>query len=467
MNKYTSSLQWLLSLAVVMLWTNHTQAQQSLSLPEALQIGVANYETVKSKKALKQAAADEYQESKMLYLPDMTISAQQYYGTANALHGPQYGFGEGITSTGMPQMDQNWDAAFSSLYLTNFNWNVYAFGTRRNSVKLAKYKMKLAEANLDQEVFEHQVKIASAYLNLTAIVEIIKVQQENVYRAEELLSSVKALIQNGVRPHVELSTAQAELAGANIALLKAQDKKSEILKEVTLLLGVEYREFVPGDSLASQMPLFRLTDSAISPQHPALVTQNKLIDISNVQNKLVTSAALPKLNFVASAAGRASGFEYNYAQDNSNLSHNYANSVGIQRGNYLLGVNLSWNITSLVKSRSQSSARHNITQSLDEQRNLTSRNLSESFRQATEKLNLARAQYTQVLKQTDASLQAYNQYHSLYKNGLVVIDDVVQAQYNLARAESDRAVIQVNIWQAFLMQVASKGDIDELVAQLR
>lgn len=461
------SLVWLAFLTMVLFSFQNTMAQQTLSLSEAIELGVSNYETIKSKELLAMASRKEVSSSKTLYMPDFTLSAQQFYGTANSLHGPQYGFGEGITSMGAPQSAQNWDAAFSSLYLANFNWNIYSFGARRGSVKLTKNRAELADAELEQEIFQHQIKIASAYLNLLAIREIVKVQTVNVERSKVLLTTVESLTSSGIRPDVELSTAEAELAGANIALFKAREKESVMLKELIVLLGTEYQNFVLDESLLLRLPQQNQSAMDISNTHPTMRTKDLLVEISKTQSRVLSAEALPKLNIVGAIAGRGSGFEYNYAQDNTQLSRAYGDGVGINRVNYLLGLNLSWSITGFARNRYKNSSQKYLTNSLRVQRNLAYRELSESLRQANEKIDFTLNQYSEVQKQTAAAAKSYVQYESLYKNGLTTIDDLVQSMYNLVRAESDRAVIQINVWQAYLMQKASSGDIEVFINQIK
>lgn len=451
---------------VLLMFSSKTMAQQPLSLHEALEIGVNNYEIIKSKEQAVEAAKKEYQSSRTLYLPEIMLSAQQYYGTANLLHGPQYGFGESITSMGAPQEAQNWDAAFSSLYGLNLNWNVFSFGARKNRVVVSQKQTDLAVASWEQELFEHQIKIASHYLNLIAIEEIIAVQEQNVERSEVLVSTVKSVVESGIRPSVELATAQAELAAAHIALLKAQDRKSFMLKELIVSMGVDYQNYTIDKSLITRAPISHsIADDILN--HPALRTQDRAIDISKTTQKAIKAEGLPKLNIVGSLAARGSGFNYNYAQDQSNFSPAYLEGIAIQRGNYLVGLNLSWNITSLLRNNRTSLAQKHKTASLNEQRASANRALNESFRHATEKMSLAQLQYQAVLNQVDAATQSYQQYGGLYKSGLAVVDDLIQATYNLARAESERAVIQVNVWQAYLMQIASSGNIEEFIHQIK
>lgn len=102
---------------------------QVLPLSNALDRSVQNYQTIKAKEAMAKAAEENIQFQKYQDVPDITFQAQQNYGTINAQNGPLYSYGGlGAASTSMPLAEQNWNAAFGSLYLANVNWNLFSFG---------------------------------------------------------------------------------------------------------------------------------------------------------------------------------------------------------------------------------------------------------------------------------------------------------------------------------------------------
>ena len=75
--------------------------------------------------------------------------------------------------------------------------------------------------------------------------------------------------------------------------------------------------------------------------------------MSEAQHKLLRSQNMPKLSLFGVIQGRGSGFEHNYPQDNSVFSRSYAKGVGIDRGNYLVGVGLTWSVSSLFRNHSK------------------------------------------------------------------------------------------------------------------
>ncbi|KKX50152.1 hypothetical protein L950_0212060 [Sphingobacterium sp. IITKGP-BTPF85] len=115
-----------------MLALNSSGFGQVLNLSDALQRAVDQHDKIKSKRTLVQSAEQNTIFQNKQFLPDVTLGAQQSYGTINAQNGPMYAHG-GLASaaTSMPLAEQNWNAAFGSLYFANVNWNVFTFGKKQ------------------------------------------------------------------------------------------------------------------------------------------------------------------------------------------------------------------------------------------------------------------------------------------------------------------------------------------------
>jgi outer membrane protein TolC len=139
---------------------------QTLTLKEAVRTALSNYGTLKAKANYVSASKALVKASNREYLPDLNIAAQQDYGTINGQNGPLYGFkGFGVASAGPPLPSQNWNAAFGALYVANINWDFFAFGRAKERIKVAQSEMLLNVSDLEQEKFQHQVRVAAAYLN--------------------------------------------------------------------------------------------------------------------------------------------------------------------------------------------------------------------------------------------------------------------------------------------------------------
>lgn len=458
-----------LSIVLLMLIASYTIVPaQTLSLDSALSISLDNYGSIKAKKNYLKASEAAVENSKRDYLPDFKISAQQSYGTINAQNGPMYGFGSlGVASTSMPLPEQNWNAAFGSLYLANVNWEFFTFGQIKNNIQLARSDVYRKQTALEQEQFQHQIRVTATYLNLLAVQRMVYVQKRNIERAEVFLTTAESLANNGLKPGVDASLARAEVSNAKIALLKIQDKELELSKELSVLLSIEYTKFELDKYYSQVLPDRIILDSEINGSHPLLAHRQSMIDYSDKQIKLLRSQNLPKFTLFGVMQGRGSGFEHNYVQDNSAFSRKYSDGVGIDRSNYLIGIGVTWNFTSIFRNQSKIKSQRFNTLALQDEYKLLYQELKAQTNLAEEKMLNALTHKKESPIQVKAAEEAYNQHMALYKNGLNTIADLTQSFYALNRAETDNEIAAINVWQALLLQASSSGRFEIFTNEIK
>lgn len=438
-------------------------AQQVLTLKQAVETAVANYGSIKAKAAYARASEASVTESKREYLPDFTLSAQQEYGTANGLNGPSYGYKGGATAASGPALPhQNWNAAFGSLYLANISWDFFSFGKAKEKINVAKQTLARDQKDLGQEVFQQQVKVAAAYLNLLATQRLIRSWQNNLDRATRLREVVVTRAMNGLIPGVDSSQANAELSSARITLTKAIDAEQEQSNQLSVLMGVPSQEFVLDTVFVNKVPTGAY-DSAAVQQHPLLQYYQSRIDLSNQQAKYLHKFNYPTFSAFGLLQGRGSGFDWNYGQLGNNLDHytsNYWDGVQSMRGNYLVGLGMTWNLTTPLRVKQQVSAQRANSAGLQAEYQLASQQLTAQLALAGKKMKNALANYTEAPIQVKAATDAYNQKNVLYTNGLSNIVEVTQALYIVNRSETDRDIAYTNVWQALLLKAAASGNFD-------
>lgn len=436
---------------------------QTLQLPDALQRSIQNYEKIKAKEALVLASRENITYQKSQHLADFSLLAQQSYGTINAQNGPMYAYGGlGSAASSMPLAEQNWNAAFGSLYLANINWNLFTFGRIKNQVQIARTDEKVAIADLEQEKFQHQVKVGAAYLNLLASQRIKYVQEKNLDRAQVFMTTTVSRAASGLIPGVDASLARAEVSNAQSARIKAYDMELEYAKSLSVLLGEQYQSFSLDSVFTRTTPQLTDKDPSVK-QHPILLWQKSKVESSEQAEKLHRSNKLPSLSAFGVLQGRGSGFEWNYVQDNSAYSRSYGKGAGIDRGNYLTGLTLSWNLTNLYRFSAKTREQKYRTQSLQNEYQLINEDLSAQTQLANAKLKNAMENFEETKIQIKAASDAYRQNMALYRNGLTTIVDLTQSLYALNRAEIDFEIARNNIWQALLIKSAAMGELSILL----
>src|SRR5882757_3153256 len=90
-----------------------------LTLSEALQIASTNYQLLQAKENYAKASAQAVQTAKKDALPNLTLAAENAYGTLNGMNGLSSGQ-TGITAitAGPVTPSQSWNGAFGALYIS-------------------------------------------------------------------------------------------------------------------------------------------------------------------------------------------------------------------------------------------------------------------------------------------------------------------------------------------------------------
>lgn len=446
----------------------NTATAQVLTMEEALQTAVGNYRMISAKQNYANASKATERQTRREALPNLTVAAQHDFGTVNGQNGPLYGFGGfGVASSGLPLPNQNWNAAFGALYLANFSWDFFAFGKVRDRVAAAQKAVEREDADYQQEIFQHQVRVAGAYLNLLAAQRLTRSWENNLKRADTFRVVVTARAKNGLIAGVDSSLANAEISSARIQLIRSKDTEQEMANRLALLMGVPYREFMTDTVFLTRIPA--VLEATVSSQgaHPILQWYRKRIEVSDAQTRYLRKLSLPVFSMFSVFQTRGSGFGSNYAQDQSAFNQNYLKGIEPSRSNYLVGIGVTWNLTSPLRVSQQVASQNFISAALRDEFELTNQQLQAQLALAEVKIANALSTYREAPNQVKAASDAYQQRSVLYKNGLTTIIDVTQSLYTLNRAETDRDIAYNNVWQAFLLKAAASGDFQMFINGLK
>lgn len=442
-------------------------AQQTLTLKDAIQTAINNYGTIKAKSSYAASSQASVEQARRDYLPNLNISAQQDYGTINGQNGPLYGFG-GLAagSSGQPLPDQNWNAAFGGLYLTNINWDFFAFGRAKEKIKTVQAVATRDTKDWQQEIFQQEVKVAAAYLNLLAAQKLTQSYQKNLNRADTFRRVVVTRVLNGLNPGVDSSQANAEVSNAKIALTRALDFQQTQANRLAQLMGVPPQPFNLDTFFIARVPAV-LTDSADVANHPTLQWFKSRIAASDEQAKYYHTFNFPVFSLVGILQTRGSGFEPSYNAANLDAyTHAYWDGVKPTRTNYLVGIGVTWNLTQPLRVSRQVKAQQLISKGLQAEYELADQQLRAQLQLSDTRISNALDNYREAPVQVKAASDAYLQKSVLYKNGLTNLVDVTQALYTLIRAETDRDIAYSNVWQALLLKASASGDFNLFEGQL-
>lgn len=108
------------------------QSTQQLTLSDAINTGLKNYQSIQAKRSYLNASSALVQNTRNEYLPNVIASVQQDFGNINGQYGPLAAIGgvAGVSSSGPITPSQSWNSSWGGLYFLNTNWEVYSLGRR-------------------------------------------------------------------------------------------------------------------------------------------------------------------------------------------------------------------------------------------------------------------------------------------------------------------------------------------------
>ncbi|WP_158797450.1 TolC family protein [Pedobacter sp. L105] len=446
------------------LCTTITVEAQTLNMKDAVKTGITNYGTIKAKSNYADASKQYVEQAKRNYIPVVTLSAQQDYGTVNGQNGPLSGLGGlNVASSGPTLASQNWNAAFGALYLSSINWDFFTFGRIKEQVKVAQQSLKRDQNDLGQEIFQQEIRVSAAYLNLLAAQRLAITQKKNLDRAIVFKNDAVARAANGLLAGVDSTLANAEVSAAKILLTNAIDLQQQQANALGVLLSTTATDFTLDTTFVNRVPKEIMSsqnqDTSVNfANHPTLQFLKNRVDVSNEQTNYYKRLAYPTFTALGVFQGRGSGFPSSYGTDQSNYSTSYGNGVNPVRANYLVGVGVVWNLTTILRNAPQVRAQRYTTMGLQNEYDLVDQQLHSQLALSQTKIKNALANYVEAPKQVQAATQAYLQKSALYKNGLATLVDLTTALFALNRAESDQDIAYTNVWQALLLKSAAVGD---------
>ena len=432
-------------------------AQTAIPLGEAVQKAAINYPALKAKALQVEALKKNIQVVTNTGLPSLDASYQMNYATYNNITGMAYPTYL-VPISGPPSKDNNLAGVFGSATGLLLNWQPFTFGQRESQTAFAKAGVTQANSDLANEILQHKVRVANAYLDALAAKELLQIFRENLSRSQANLALVQNLVANGLRPGVDSALFAGEVSKATAELLNHQRNYEQALLNLSQLMGVTDNITISDSSYSYRLPVNGIVADSL--QHPLLAFYQSAIDLDLAKRKTIEKTTLPGLGFWGTTYARGSGIQY----DGTVKS---LDGLGLQRVNYGLGIQLSMPLLQSMKIKPQLQQQDIQARADKEKLNELSLQLNRQMRIADTTLRYA----LEIVKQNPALLRsaafAYTTMVSRYNAGLANYTDIVQAQYNLIKAEDDDKTNHIAVWKAFLYKAAVAGDIDLFLKQVK
>jgi len=440
---------------------------QALSLYDAVNSAIINYPQIQQRQSEVLAGRAHVNTIKGNHLPSLLLQDQLDMGTANALEGSYFPLGiVPSTSGSSPASPSSYSPNPGNVAISYLQWDFYNFGYYKAQTKEARAQLAVNEANLGSDKYLLTENIIALYLDWLKKYRLLQIQNENVLRAQVVLTAIRATVLSGLKPGVDSSTASAVYADARVAYLLATDEYNYDKIALSSYTGITLANITPDTTFINaaflQNPPQVAEADTVPLNHPLLDVYQKQYDVQLADLNTISRKYLPHLGMDGAAWSRNSGISYT-----GTYPDNLSDGMPYNKYNYLFGLTLSYNLfdlkhrhNELVEGRYQAQALHSQFQT----QQLT---LDKMIQQA----NATYATTTEKLKELPIELssaqQAYTQQLALYRSGLNTLIDVTNAQYVLLQAETNYVLTQDELLQILYVRAGLGGELDTFLQNFK
>ncbi len=215
-------------LGLMMSWS--IQAQDTLSLEQAVEIALSSNYGVKIAKNNLQIAENNITKGNAGLLPTVTASGNLNYANNNV--NLKIANGQGIT-----EVNQNGAATWSSGAAVNLNYTLFNGQANIRSYDKLKLSAEASNAQVKQLLENTILNVAAQYFNLVTLSENQLIQQENLAVSQERYQRAKARNEFGGNNQLAVLNAEVDLNTDSVNLVSSQLNIENAKRSFNQILG--------------------------------------------------------------------------------------------------------------------------------------------------------------------------------------------------------------------------------------
>ena len=265
-------------------------ALSGTTLPEAVNLALKNYPSIRVSQQQSAAAAAAIQLARTAYLPRADILAQINRATRNNIFGLLLPQSTLPTISGPPNPENDMTNVWGSAVGFLVSWEPFDFGLRRANIEAAEAGRVRADAAVERTRLDVATAAADAYLTYLAAQETVRAAEAQRDRARTVDRIVVALVNSDLRPGADASRSRADVSVSETQVIQAERAVSEARIVIEQMTGVALG--AAETDLSRRTPALDQTSSAT---HPLLVEQQAALKEASARAHALIEAGIPVL----------------------------------------------------------------------------------------------------------------------------------------------------------------------------
>ncbi|WP_410881127.1 TolC family protein [Myroides sp. DW712] len=458
-NFRSATLLWLTCLSM----TLQAQEQPTMTLGSLWQEVEHNYPGLQAQQALVTSKASQQQAVKSQALPQFKIQAQNSYGTFEGSNGaffPQAGF---FNVSGNPDLLTGTDQTFNTFGSAVVEWEVFAFGKQQQENQAAQAQYQQQVAQKEAYILQLKKELALRHIQNLYATANCDWMNKNADRLKSIKSITEGLALSGLKPTADNLLAQSSYlqAAGQQSYWKGNRQATHIAltelvgNSIDTLDANHVRHFL-------SFPLHETYTStaAETVEHPLLTQYKQEASYFEHSSKSIARAGLPSIKLLGGYAIRGTGIQAHTATDK--WKDGFSNSVD----NYLVGVGITWNFSSLLTNQHKKKALNKQTESAEKKHQTYEQALQTNIEASQVQLKEQVHQLQQTHQAIVHATEAYTMYMARYKSGLITLSELLQIQQLLEQAEKTHIEATQQYWKQLVTAATLTADFDFLFTNL-
>jgi outer membrane protein TolC len=452
----------ILWVAVVTTFPLYAQQQQENTLGSLWLKVEENYVGIRAKTASVDAVKLNERAVKSNMLPQVKAQAQNTYGTYEGSAGaffPQAGFFN-VSGSAMP-MDGSSTAA-NTFGSATIEWEFFSFGKLRkqNEAARALYNKSVSEKeayllNLKKILSERYIVLLynDAKLNWT---------EKNAERLNDIRKITSGLSASGLRPAADSLLASSSYVQAMGEYDKWNGFKNASLIKLLELYGEETVAYTTSVERFRNPSAMNLNgESTINSSHPILNALDKQSEYYTLSGQAQKRASLPSISILGGYAHRGTGIS-----PNGTVSGAWKDGFSNTSNNFLAGIGITWNITSLHTNHMKGEQLFKEAESTQLLQTQYEQAMQADLSASQTKIIQQYAQLQKTRLAVQQSQDAYEMYLARYKSGLIALSELLQIRTLLEQAENAHIEASRDYWILLAYEAELTADFDFLFNNL-
>lgn len=430
---------FLLLLIVVSIYKVNAQ-DRTLTLDEAVKLGLANSKTLKYSQSKIDQAVSQYNQAKDRALP--TGSVSYMYSRAQI---PANSLSFGPASFTLPK------SANANLGIASLAEPIYAGGKFKFARESTDLLVKIARLDVDNDKDQVSYGIINSYYNLYKVLQSKKVVDTNLATVDQQIKQAQRFFQQGIVTKNDVLRFQLQRANIELNGIELESNRKVINYNLDVLLGLPETTQINVDQVNTidhpVLPLTDYLDSAFA-NRAELRQLDLRTRVAETNIKTVHADRSPTL------AATAAAYYLDIALNPLPTKDSYITPLTV-------GLSLSWNFGSLWSNKNkEAEARIERDQTIIN-KGITTDNLknevNQNYQEYLAALNKVNLLQTSIMQATENNrLQ-----ESRYKSNIVTATDRADAQTLLYQAEIDLELAKADAGLAYYNLLKSTGKINK------